>query len=353
MAFKGVRTQWCNRLYNLRRKFGFTTNPIEVGPPHKITEKESMEHLVLHCHKLRPPARVNATIQQALGFEDGVDNALDVHTTKERLQLWQRSVRLGVLTPTSGSVTVAGHEIGSTAARKSVGFCPQFDVFFTDLTVSEHLRYFSLLRGVDYSKTSNNVKQLLSRIELEDKVNAFPDELSGGMKRKLSLALALVTGPSVLILDEPTTGMDPDTRRTIWQLVQELRGKKTTIVMSTHDMEEADVLGDRIIVMYSGRVVCNGSPSFLKNACGVGYELNIEKAQTGLNVPGVLAVVREVAPEATVKAEKEGEVCIALHTFKRAGFPRMFNVLETKGRTELGVQSLGVSVATMKDAYIK
>lgn len=178
MAFKGVRTQWCNRLYHLRRKFGFTTSPIEVGPPHKITEKvrsrvkeeerahwqtamhqkstlelyrnhrqdigrmrvydnssgstllfearagalrtllycrhydstpevqaakcracgdheESMEHLVLHCHKLRPPARVNATIQQALGFEDGVDNAMDVHTTKERLQLWQRSVRLG------------------------------------------------------------------------------------------------------------------------------------------------------------------------------------------------------------------------------------------------------------------
>ncbi|KAL1481956.1 hypothetical protein MTO96_034117 [Rhipicephalus appendiculatus] len=155
----------------------------------------------------------------------------------------------------------------------------------------------------------------------------------------------------VLILDEPTVGLDPETRRSIWSLVKELRGK-ASILLSTHDMEEADVLGDRIIVMYNGSVVCWGSPSFLKKACGVGYKLRIEKERSTYQSQAVLAVVRNAAPEATVEQDKENEAVMSLNTMQRDGFPTMFRELED-GSQRMGVRSIGVSVATMKDAYIR
>nr|XP_050033430.2 ABC transporter A family member 3-like [Dermacentor andersoni] len=117
-------------------------------------------------------------------------------------------------------------------------------------------------------------------------------------------------------------------------------------------MEEADVLGDRIIVMYSGSVVCWGSPSFLKNACGVGYKLRILKERNAFKSEGVLAVVKKVAPQAAIAEEKENEAIIALNTMRRDGLAAMLLELEN-GSKKLGIRSIGVTVATMKDAYVK
>ncbi|KAL1473911.1 hypothetical protein MTO96_038379 [Rhipicephalus appendiculatus] len=171
------------------------------------------------------------------------------------------------------------------------------------------------------------------------------------MKRKLSIALALLTSPEVLILDEPTAALDPETRRTIWSLIKDLRGK-ASVLLSTHDMEEADVLGDRIIVMYQGSVICWGSPSFLKDACDVGYKLRFQKQQKVFKSKAVLAVVKKSVPKATIEEEKENEAIIALNTMERKNFPALFRVLES-GSKRLGIQSTGVTVATMQDAYIK
>ncbi|KAL1476470.1 hypothetical protein MTO96_036470 [Rhipicephalus appendiculatus] len=171
------------------------------------------------------------------------------------------------------------------------------------------------------------------------------------MKRKLSIALALLTSPEVLILDEPTAALDPETRRSIWSVIKELRGK-ASILLSTHDMEEADVLGDRIIVMYNGSVISWGSPSFLKNSCGVGYKLRMQKEQNVFKSGEVLAVVRKTVPQAIIEEEKENEAIIALNTMERGGFPAMFRELEGTSQM-LGIKSTGVSVATMQDAYIK
>ncbi|KAH6931704.1 hypothetical protein HPB50_027250 [Hyalomma asiaticum] len=176
------------------------------------------------------------------------------------------NILTGLLDATSGTVIISGTEIKGGVYR-SMGFCPQFDAFFEDLTVSDHIRYFGLLKGLPILTIEKNRMALLKVVHLADKPHALPSELSGGMKRKLSIAIALLTRPKLLILDEPTVGMDPETRRLIWSMVQGLRGA-TTILLSTHDMEEAETLADRIIVMYQGTVVCWGTPSFLKNACG-------------------------------------------------------------------------------------
>ncbi|KAH7951108.1 hypothetical protein HPB52_004739 [Rhipicephalus sanguineus] len=117
-------------------------------------------------------------------------------------------------------------------------------------------------------------------------------------------------------------------------------------------MEEADVLGDRIIVMYNGSIISWGSPSFLKNACGVGYKLRIEKEQKLFKSEAVLAVVKKTVPQATIEEEKENEAIIALNTMERKKFSALFRELEG-GSKSLGIRSTGVTVATMQDAYIK
>ncbi|KAL1413926.1 hypothetical protein MTO96_007975 [Rhipicephalus appendiculatus] len=218
-----------------------------------------------------------------------------------------------------------------------MGFCPQTDVFFPDLTVLDHLQYFGILKGLRSSEINRNVKVLLYTVQLADKLYAYPDELSGGMRRQLSIAIALITRPRVLILDEPTVGMDPETRRIVWTLVQGLRGR-TTLLLSTHDMEEAEILADRIVVMYKG----NASDT----------RIRFWKVPGAFKANEVLAVTKKACPLAAIEEDKENEAIIAMNTLKRDGFPAMFRDLETKS-AKFGIRSIGVSVATVKDAYLK
>ncbi|XP_065310568.1 phospholipid-transporting ATPase ABCA3-like isoform X2 [Dermacentor albipictus] len=261
------------------------------------------------------------------------------------------SIFTGLIRPDSGAVTLGGRTMSASEVRKNMAFCPQFDAFFDDLTVSDHLTYFGLLKGMRSSTINTNITTLLRTMQLSDKADALPRQLSGGMKRKLSIAIALITKPQILILDEPTVGLDPDTRRVIWKVLQELR-INTTVLLSTHDMEEADALGDRIIIMYSGTVVCWGTPSFLKDACGVGYKLRISKVPNAFNSKAVLSAILNAAPMAALDDDKDNEAVFALNTMDRNGFADMFNELEAKGPA-LGIKSIGVTVATMKEAYIK
>ncbi|XP_077550794.1 phospholipid-transporting ATPase ABCA3-like [Haemaphysalis longicornis] len=117
-------------------------------------------------------------------------------------------------------------------------------------------------------------------------------------------------------------------------------------------MEEADALGDYIIVMALGKAVCSGTTAFLKKACGVGYKISLVKAPTGFNLQGVLADIRKTAPNAEVEDEKQSQVIIALRTLNNTGFPAMFKTLEASKET-LGFESMGVTVASMKDVYLK
>ncbi|KAH7967641.1 hypothetical protein HPB52_001518 [Rhipicephalus sanguineus] len=259
------------------------------------------------------------------------------------------SILTGLVQPSGGSATVAGWDINTEAARREVGFCPQKDIFFDDLTVEEHLEYFAVLRGVD--DPSKRVETLLKTLRLTDKASQYPAELSGGQRRKLSVAVALVSSPQLLILDEPTSAMDPETRRYFWKLIGRFRGQRTVLI-STHDMEEADALGDRIVIMHSGKVICSGSTNFLKIACGVGYKLNVGKARQGFHIDSLMQLVRQTAPLAAVEDERIGDVTIALHTFNCAGFENMFRQLE-HGARRLGITGVGVTVSTMTDAYLK
>jgi len=172
--------------------------------------------------------------------------------------------------PSLGKVEVFGINVLSNPSqiKSKIGVMPQEDNLDIDLTVLQNLivyaRYFDIPR-----QTSKALAiELLEYVELEDKIDSNILSLSGGMKRSLSLARALINCPEILILDEPTTGLDPYNRRMVWNKLNDLKSKKTTLVLTTHYMEEADKLCDRVAIMDSGRILTIDSPSNLKKIHG-------------------------------------------------------------------------------------
>jgi len=172
--------------------------------------------------------------------------------------------------PTAGTVTVFGMDVaGQQSAIKSrIGVMPQDINLDPDLSVVENLtvygRYFDI-RKKDALRLS---RALLEFVELQDKAGAQIDQLSGGMKHRLLLARSLVNDPEILVLDEPTTGLDPHSRRAVWEKLNHLKSKKTTLLLTTHYMEEAERLCDRVAIMDSGRIVAVDSPRHLMEEHG-------------------------------------------------------------------------------------
>lgn len=188
------------------------------------------------------------------------------------------SMLTGLIGPSKGYASIKGTDIttGMDKIRQSMGVCPQHDVLWGELTVKEHLQFFAALKGVPADEVDKEVAQKIREVGLTEKVEAPSASLSGGMKRKLSVAIALIGGSKVVFLDECTSGMDPWSRRSTWEVIQNNKDGRI-IVMTTHFMDEADILGDRIGIMADGRVRCCGSSMFLKQHFGVGYNLTMVK----------------------------------------------------------------------------
>ncbi len=187
--------------------------------------------------------------------------------------------------PTAGTVTVFGMDVaGQPSAIKSrIGVMPQDNNLDPDLSVIENLivyaRYFDI-RKKDSLRLSH---ALLEFAELQDKAGVQIEELSGGMKRRLLLARSLVNGPEILVLDEPTTGLDPHSRRAVWGKLNHLKSKNTTLLLTTHYMEEAERLCDRVAIMDSGRIVAVDSPRHLTEEHGGNLE-DVYLKLTGRNL---------------------------------------------------------------------
>uniref|UniRef100_A0A7N4NZL8 ABC transporter domain-containing protein n=1 Tax=Sarcophilus harrisii TaxID=9305 RepID=A0A7N4NZL8_SARHA len=261
------------------------------------------------------------------------------------------SMLTGLYPPTSGQAYINGFEItrDMVQIRKNLGLCPQHDLLFDYLTVSEHLYFFAMLKGFSKKKLNNEIDRMLNIFNLEEKRNAFSNSLSGGMKRKLSISIALVGDSKVVMLDEPTAGMDLISRRATWNLLQQQKSRRT-ILLTTHHMDEADLLGDRIAIMAKGDLQCCGSSLFLKHKYGAGYHLIMVK-EPQCKIKKISQLIYQYVPNATMESNVGAELSFILPKENSQRFEELFTALE-ENQKKLGISSYGASVTTMEEVFL-
>jgi lipooligosaccharide transport system ATP-binding protein len=216
-----------------------------------------------------------------------------------------------------GELEVLGYRLPdeSKAARAECGVVPQLDNLDVTLTVEQNLRVFTYLYRIGRAERQDAIERALVMARLGDRRNERVDKLSGGMRRRLLIARALVHGPRLVLLDEPTVGLDPQVRQELWALIDALRSEGTTILMSTHYIEEAQRLADTVLIMSHGKAVAAGPPA----------ELVLEHAgQEALEVYGAPARLAEVEAEAQaagLSTRRTGTSVSVLGMDGRNGFP--------------------------------
>jgi ATP-binding cassette subfamily A (ABC1) protein 3 len=186
----------------------------------------------------------------------------------------------GEITSTSGDSYFTGMKISENLSkvRQNLGYCPQFDALIENLTVREQLELFYDLKSLPSEYKDAVITQKIKEMNLEEYEDKLSGTLSGGNKRKLSVAMAMVGNPNIIFLDEPSTGMDPKARRFMWKIISRIASEKkqSTIILTTHSMEEAEALSTKLGIMVNGNFKCIGTPQHIKSKYGEGYEIEIK-----------------------------------------------------------------------------
>jgi len=306
------------------------------------------------------------------------------------------SILTGLFPPTEGTAYIYGCDIrmDMDKIRRSLGMCPQHNVLFDKLTVDEHLWFYARMKGMPSKDVKREMDQLVMDVGLPAKRRCAVETLSGGMKRKLSVAMAFAGGARTVILDEPTAGVDPYARRAIWDLLIKYK-KGRTILLSTHFMDEADLLGDRIAIVSKGKLRCVGSSLFLKSHFGDGYHLTLvkkhdrtpqgsivnvhlsaassnqglensemlpskntlhpdDRSSSGDRVKKVINFIRSHVHAAELEQNTQQEMTFVLpdNSVKLGGFETFFTELEQK-KNELEIDSFGLTDTALEEVFLK
>uniref|UniRef100_A0A8C5H913 P-type phospholipid transporter n=1 Tax=Gouania willdenowi TaxID=441366 RepID=A0A8C5H913_GOUWI len=396
--FPFTRTYWCGEKENnmsalMSKKGNAEAVCIEEEPSH-IDPGVYIENLVKvysHGNKL-------AVDGLSLRFYEGQITSFLGHNGAGKTTTM--SILTGLFPPTSGTAYILGKDIRSELSniRQNLGVCPQHNVLFSMLTVEEHIWFYGRLKGLPEEKVKAEMEQIVNDVGLPHKRHSRTNTLSGGMQRKLSVALAFVGGSKVVILDEPTAGVDPYARRGIWDLLLKYRQGRT-IILSTHHMDEADILGDRIAIISHGKLCCVGSSLFLKTQLGTGYYLTLvkrdydltlqscrnsastvsyskktekdsvsqsssdaglgsepesETTTIGKNVSLISNVIFKHVAEARLVEDLGHEITYVLpyQSAKDGAFVELFHELDDR-LTDLGISSYGISDTTLEEIFLK
>ena len=258
----------------------------------------------------------------------------------------------GMITADAGDCYIYGYSVRDELekARQEIGYCPQHNILWPSMTCYEHLWYYASIKGLRGAVREEAISRMLAGVDLEDKRDYRSKNLSGGQKRKLSVAIAFVGGSRLVFLDEPTAGMDVGARRHTWGLLRAM-SKEHSILLSTHFMDEADLLGDSIAIMSKGRLQCAGSNMFLKSKLGVGYVLTLSVV-AHVDREKVMQVVTHYVPSATQLGSGAGEMGFRLPMHTKSVFPTLLSYIEDNGG-ELGINAFSVSATTLEEIFIQ
>ncbi|XP_008052045.1 ATP-binding cassette sub-family A member 12 [Carlito syrichta] len=274
------------------------------------------------------------------------------------------SMLTGLFGATAGTIFVYGKDIKTDldTVRKNMGVCMQHDVLFSYLTTKEHLLLYGSIKVPHWTKKQlhEEVKRTLKDTGLYSHRHKRVGTLSGGMKRKLSISIALIGGSRVVILDEPSTGVDPCSRRSIWDVISKNKTART-IILSTHHLDEAEVLSDRIAFLEQGGLRCCGSPFYLKEAFGDGYHLTLTKKKSpNMNVNAicdtmaVTAMIQSHLPGAYLKEDIGGELVYVLPPFSTKVSGAYLSLLRAldNGMGHLNIGCYGISDTTVEEVFL-
>jgi ABC-2 type transport system ATP-binding protein len=250
-----------------------------------------------------------------------------------------------LLLPTGGSATVAGHDVvaEARAVRASIGVALQEAALDPLMTGRELIRLQATLQGIPPAEGRRRADSLLERVDLDYAADRRVGTYSGGMKRRLDLAAALVHEPSVLFLDEPTTGLDPVSRKTIWDEVRALNDAGTTVFLTTQYLEEADQLADNVGIIDRGEIVAEGTPESLKAEIG---NPHIQLQLASGSVAQAEEVCKEIGP---LLPPKDGKTVLVEVENGAAEIPRVVRALDEAG---IAVESLELVRPTLDDVFV-
>lgn len=270
----------------------------------------------------------------------------------------------GITPVTAGDALIYGHSIrnsvGMSNIRRMIGVCPQFDILWDALSGQEHLYLFASIKGLPRASLTAVAEKSLAEVRLVEASRMRAGSYSGGMKRRLSVAIALIGEPKLVILDEPTTGMDPITRRHVWDIIEDAK-KGRAIVLTTHSMEEADILSDRIGIMTKGRLRCIGTSIRLKSRFGTGFIVNVSFSGSTNGTPTrdeftttnheAVKQFFENHLDVVPKEENKSFLTFVIPHDKESQLSNFFEELQDR-EEEFGIADIQLSLTTLEEVFL-
>ncbi len=209
--------------------------------------------------------------------------------------------------PTAGQVRIAGIDVVKTPAlaRRCIGVVPQYNTLDRSCTIFENIHFHCLYFGFSRADATRRTERLLEQFHLTERATAYPAQLSGGLAQRVQIARAIAHHPKVLFLDEPSAGLDPQSRIAMWEAVRGLREEGITVVLTTHYMEEADELCDRVAIIDHGKILVEDTPAALKNSVGAQrvYELDLHERK---DVPALVQQLQKLPGVARAESTAKG-----------------------------------------------
>uniref|UniRef100_A0A8C3J255 ATP binding cassette subfamily A member 13 n=1 Tax=Calidris pygmaea TaxID=425635 RepID=A0A8C3J255_9CHAR len=269
------------------------------------------------------------------------------------------SLLTGQYPPSSGTIIVNGKDIRTdlAAIRTELGVCPQYDVLFNILTVREHLLLYGSVKAPGWTKEQLNQYVTLEDVDLSQHQYKPVGALSGGLKRRLSIAISFIGNSKTVVLDEPTSGVDPCSRRSIWDVLLKYKAG-CTLIFTTHHLDEAEVLSDRIAILQRGQLRCCGSPSYLRETYGQGHSLTLIKKPSMFEIQDpkhifqVTSLVQTHIPEAFLKENNGTELTYVIpEGADKTSFKGLFQALD-QSLHHLHVTGYGISDTTLEEVFL-
>jgi ABC-2 type transport system ATP-binding protein len=255
---------------------------------------------------------------------------------------------IGLLKPDAGNITIMGqdpHKNGKELKRM-LGIIPQSLTFYDDLTVEENLWFLAKIYDIPKEEAKDRIDSLISKVGLDEKRKHLVRNLSGGLQKRLNLILGLVHDPKIILCDEPTPGLDPQSRVAVWEVIKDLPNQGKTIILTTHFMEEADRLSDRVAIIDNGKILVLDTPKKLKSSIGEGdlVEFSLKEKR---NLDDLAQALK------TFKGIEDSYIssgCIVIRALDVVSrLSRILNFIESQ---DLEVENMAIRSTSLEDVFI-